>query len=663
MPSSPLAVSLRRRIRAARRRLTGAAVADGALVTLGVVGAGAGLALAAEATVWLGVELRTALFWTLAVALAVLVVATIVVPLLRGWGVLPGLDERAVVRRAGRDFPGADDRLATFLDLADGHDSGDDDRLHAAALDALGREVAEIPFERVRAFGPARETAKWALVPVALLVLGFGVWPQPMTAAAGRLLAPGVYFAPPAPFEILVTPGDAEVTRGAPFEIAARAVGRELPLSAELEIGRADERATETVRLQAEADRFAHTVEAVRADTRYRFIADGVRTPWYTVRAVDRPLVRGVRVTVIPPGYSGRSARPLPEGVGDATGLRGSAVRVQVQHGGPAPVEAWLSVEWEDGRGQRVPLRLGSQAALGQFRLRGAGTYTVHLRSEDGLENTDPARYRLGVLSDGPPQIALVEGADGGLDGGPRRLVFRVTDDFGFRGGRMVYRLTRGGATGRAQGVRLGVRTRPLDQDVTLDWRVPGARPGDVVEFYGQITDNDGAGGKTARTPLFTAPLPLAHRPPGRPGRPARLDGRGAGGAQGRRRPVARAVPPPARRPARERRPGLGGPPPDRRAAPRAERAPGAGQGAPGADAPARRADAGQPARRRRPAPPVRPDAAGPGGARHARGPGRARTAARGDGVSSTWATCSRRPTRSPRARRRCAAAWTAPWS
>ncbi len=513
MSASPLAAPIRRRLRAARRRLTGAAVARGALVTLGVVGAAAALALAAEATVWLGVELRTALFWTLVVALVTLIAATVVVPLLRGWGVLPGLDERAVVRRAGQDYAGVGDRLATFLDLADGKDAGDDDRLHAAALDALGREVADVPFERVHAFGPVRQTARWALVPLALVVLGFGLWPQTMTAAAGRLLAPGVYFAPPAPFELRVTPGDAEVTRGAPFEITARAVGRELPLSAALEIGRADERATETVRLQADADRFAHTVDAVRADLRYRFRADGVRTPWFTVRAVDRPLVRGVRVTVIPPGYSGRSARALPEGVGDATGLTGSAVRIQVQHGGPSPVEAWLGIEWEDGRGQRVPLRIGSEAALGQFRLRGAGTYTVHLRSNDGLENTDPARYRLGVLSDGPPQIALVEGADGGLDGGSRRLVFRVTDDFGFGGGRLVYRVTRGGTAQATRALGLGVRTRPLDQDVTVDWRVPGARPGDVVEFYGQVTDNDGAGGKTARTPLFTVRYPsLADR-------------------------------------------------------------------------------------------------------------------------------------------------------
>ncbi len=478
----------------------------GVLVTVGVVGAAALVALAAEAGVWLGVELRTALFWTLAGLLAVLLAGGVAVPVLRGLGVLPGLDEDAVIRRAGQDFPGVDDRLATFLDLADGHAVGGD-RLQSAALDALGREVAEVPFERVRAFGPVREVARWAFVPAAVLALAFAVWPSPMSAAATRLMAPGVYFAPPAPFQLAVEPGDAQVTRGADLAVSVRATGTQLPLAAILEYGRADERATETVSLQADGAAFAHTLQAVRADTRYRVVADGVRTPWYAITTVDRPLVRGVRLRVSPPRYSGRPSRLLPEGVGDATGLVGSTVEVQVGHGGPTPQRAWLDVTWDDGRRQRVQLRVGSQAARGAFRLRGAGTYTVHLRA-GALDNADPARYTLGTLSDGPPQIALVEGGDGDLGSAARRLVFRVTDDFGFRGGSLVYRVTRGGTTGRPRRTRLGVRTRPLDQEVGLDWQIPGARPGDVVELYGQVSDNDARGAKSARTPLFTLRYP-----------------------------------------------------------------------------------------------------------------------------------------------------------
>ena len=72
----------------------------------------------------------------------------------------------------------------------------------------------------------------------------------------------------------------------------------------------------------------------------------------------------------------------------------------------------------------------------------------------------------------------------------------------------MVYRSTRGGTTSRPRRLALGVRTRPLDQEVALGLAVPGARPGDVVEFYGQVSDNDGRGAKTARTPLFTLTYP-----------------------------------------------------------------------------------------------------------------------------------------------------------
>ena len=507
---SDLSARLRQRLAAARRRITGAAVAHGLLVTAAVVLGLFLLAAGAEAAVWLGVELRTTLFWLIAATLAALAVALVAVPLLRGWGVLPGLDERAVVRRAGLDHPGIDDRLATALDLADGRDSGDDSRLHAAALDALAAEVADVPFERVRAWGPARRALPFAAVPAALLVLALALAPSTMGAAASRLMAPGTYFAPPAPFRLAVTPGDAEATRGATLDVSVEAIGRELPVAATLEVGRADERATETVRLSAEtasgAAVFTHTLD-VGADLRYRVEADGVRSPWFEITAVDRPLVRGVRVTVVPPGYSGRGARTLPEGVGDATGLVGSTVRVQVAHGGPQPTAGWLAVEWEDGRRQRVGLRVGSDAALGAFRLRGPGRYSVHLKAGD-LESTNPAEYSLGTLSDAPPQIALLDGAQDALDAGARRLVFRVTDDFGFRGGALIYRLTREGATGRPRTVRLPVRGRPLDQEVALDWRLPGARPGDVVELYGRVVDNDAGGGKSARTPLVTLRFP-----------------------------------------------------------------------------------------------------------------------------------------------------------
>ena len=485
------------------------------LVTLAVVGAAALIALGLEAVLWLGVGLRTAIWWTLA-GLATAGAVALAPPLLRWLGVLPGLDERALAARAEREHPGVGDRLRALLDLDDGAAGDAPDALRDAALDRLSADVAGVPFERLRVWAPARRALAWALVPLALLVGLFVGAPGTVSGAAARLLSPTVMFSRPAPFTLRVEPGDATVAKGGDLDVSAETVGRELPTQATVEFGRADETATETLRMEAgdaepPSASFTFTLDEIGADLRYRVIAGGVLSPWYTVSAEARPLVRGVRVTVREPGYSGRGQRTLPEGVGDVTALGGATVRVQAETGGTPAARGWLDVRWADGKSQCVPLRLGSDGGIGQFRLRGPGTYAVRLQSRTGATNPSPARYSLGVLGDGPPQITLVSGADGDLSPAPRPLTFRITDDFGFSSAALMWRFAEGSARGRSgfRRVRLPARSRPLDQEVRALWRLTSARPGDVVEFYGEVRDNDAVrGAKGARTPLFTLRYP-----------------------------------------------------------------------------------------------------------------------------------------------------------
>ena len=512
-PAEPSVVrDLRGRLRAARRRITAAAVLRGALVTLAAVGAAVAVAVGVEAALWLGVGLRTLLAASLGALAAGLLGALVLAPLLRGMGVLPGLAERDVVRRAGEDFAGVDRRLSALLDLADGRMSGSD-RLREAALAGLAEEVRDVPFERVRAWGPARRAVPWAAVAVAALAALFVAAPGTMSASAFRLLEPGRAFAPPAAFVLTVRPGTVEVARGSDLRVTVRTAGRVQPLAATLEVGRQGERAVEEIRMQAPgAGRFAYTVASVRASVRYRVVADGVASPWFTARVVDRPVVLGVRVTVVPPAYTGRPAAILPEGVGDASGLAGSAVRIQVGLGGTRAASGWLDVAWTGGGGERIPLRIGSEAALARLVLRRAGTYTVRLKSANGVMNADPVRYSLGVTSDTPPQIALLNGGDGDLAGPVRPVRFQISDDAGFAGGSLVGRVA--AAPGRRAGpvrrVALPVRRQPLDQTVDLMWRLGGARPGDAVEFYGEVREV--GPGRRARTPLVRLRLPSAEQ-------------------------------------------------------------------------------------------------------------------------------------------------------
>ena len=507
-PETTAVRDLRGRLRSARRRITAGAATRGALVTLAVVGAAVALAVGVEAALWMGVGLRTLLAAGLAALVAGLVGALVGVPLLRGMGVLPGLAERDVVRRAGDDFAGVDTRLTALLDLADGRTSGSD-RMRTAALESLADEVKDVPFERVRAWGPARQALPYAGAAVVALAVLFVAAPGTMAGAAFRLLEPQTFFAPPAPFALRVLPGDVDVARGADVEVRVAAVGDVQPLAATIEIGRVGERATDEVRLRSlGVGRFAYTIESVSASVRYRVVADGVASQWFTARIAERPVVQGVRLTVMPPAYTGRPGVVLPEGVGDASGLPGTSVRVQVGLGGVRAVKGWLNVRYADGTRERVALRIGSDAALGRLVLRRAATYSVRLESAGGISNADPATYTLGVVSDSPPTITLLNGGEGDAVGVLRRMRFGMSDDFGIAAGSLVWRVA--AAPGRrASAIRrvaLPVRGRTPDQTVDLLWRMAGVRPGDTVEFYGEVREV--GPGRRARTALVRLRMP-----------------------------------------------------------------------------------------------------------------------------------------------------------
>lgn len=460
----------------------------------------------------MGVGLRTALFWLLAAVTAGLVGTLVIPPLLRGLGVLPGMTDEDVAHRADRYVPGAGDRLLALLDLQRGRAASGADALRVAAADALGREVADVPVEKADDPNRLWRAAPLALVPLLGFALALLVAPGPFEAAAERLLSPGEAFYPPATFSVSVEPGDVEVLRGGSLEVVARPAGSGWPQEATLELRREGERVTDDTRIRLDdGGLWRHTVEDVKQTLEYRVRALGVVSPWYSARVVARPLVRGLNVVVLPPGYSGRSARSLPEGVGDVSALAGSSVRLSVGLAGEPAARGEVRIRWDDSTTARVPLRIGSEGATAQFPVRKGGTYSLHLETASGVANADPAIYTLGVLGDAAPQIALVEGADGILTESGQRLGFRVTDDFGFRGGSIVWRIVRGDSRGQARRSRLPVRQRPLAQDVGVTFR-PNVRPGDTVELFGEVVDN-GPTAQRARTAVITLRFPsLAQR-------------------------------------------------------------------------------------------------------------------------------------------------------
>ena len=513
---------IRHRLQAAIRRVTIADLLYGLVLTLGIISAYWLVSAAVEAGFWLGTTPRSVLFWVFLAGTLGLGAYFLVVPLLRLLGVLRGPSEEAIARDIGTRFPEVSDRLVNMLHLIEGRRSEAPGPLIEGAVRMLGEQMRDVPFEQVEDFTRAKKAGRLASLPIVGLLLFLTAAPGTFLGASHRLFSPGATFQRPAPFALDVQPGSLDLVKGASLDVVVRATGSELPRVITLSINNLDEDHVEAVRLVPDSSGlFRHTLVNVRRSLRYRVSADPVETAWYTATVTERPVVRSLHVALAFPAYTGIPAQQLAPNVGDVTALPGTRVQVVVGIGG-RDVEAAL-VRFDDG--SLDTLALGEAEATGTFSLRREGHYQIILRDARGIENSDPIAYSLKLLSDAFPSIILLEPApQAELDEAlTADLRLRLNDDFGFSRLHLFYRL----AESRYSDVMPSFVSIPLpleaprqlDQELTYTWLLTETTdldlvPGDVVEYYVQVWDNDAFSGfKPAQSATHRLRLPsLAER-------------------------------------------------------------------------------------------------------------------------------------------------------
>jgi hypothetical protein len=499
---------LRTRLQRTTRRMTWAELAFGAAGAVGAVAAAWVLAVALEASLWLGTTARTALaaaVGTVAVGVAAALLAR---PVGRLLGVVAGRSEEAVAREVGRHHPQVADRLVNLLQLADGHRSHAPAPFIDEAVQHLAEDLDEVSFREVEDFGRARRALRLASLPLAAVLAFLLVAPSTFLGASERLLAPATAFDRPAPFQLSVAPGSVRLVQGDSLRVTARPSGGG-PDEAVLLRRAGPSSPSERIPLRPDsAGTFRHTIGPARQAFQYRVAAGPVQTRWYDVEVTPRPLVRRLEVTVTPPAYTGLPSRTLDPNVGDVSALPGATVSISAALGGPPVETARLVFDDESTR----PLKVQDGTASGQFTVRREGHYRLRLRSAGGPTNRDPIRYPISLQADARPSVSFLAptGPTDLPDDLTQELRVQLSDDYGFSRAALYYRLSEerfGAGDSAYASVRLplpapGQRTQELThrwllaQDTGLD-----PEPGDVVSYYVKAWDNDTVTGpKSGRT-------------------------------------------------------------------------------------------------------------------------------------------------------------------
>lgn len=442
-------------------------------------------------------------------------------PLLRMLGVLPSSTIAEIALLVGKRFPIIHDRLLNALQILEEKDHPTarySPSLIDAAFIELYEAVQKLDFSDAIDVSALRRMRKVTIIGAGAFFFLFVLSPGGFLDSLHRILHFNTSFAAPAPIAFVIEPGDVEVVRGATVPLTVRTQGQPVRTIV-LHTRQHGQKDFETRKLNLPTGTtasfenvFRDSLTILKASTEYFASVEEIESQRHTITVVDRPLVRSFRVGLTYPMYMRLPTKMLDENVGDVTAFPGTIVII----------DAVASKELATGTiifsdGSSLPMAVDGQKTTGRFRLMTPKSYHLRLEDREGLSNADPIEYKLKLIPDGLPTIAiLVPGKNLDLTEEMRLdLLVRITDDFGFSKLRLAHRLARSryeqpSEEFRHIDIQLSSPTQTT-QEIWHRWALSGMSlvPEDVVAYYVEVFDNDNVNGpKSARSETYLLRLP-----------------------------------------------------------------------------------------------------------------------------------------------------------
>ena len=421
-----------------------------------------------------------------------------------------------VALEVGGHFPDIRDRLLNVLQVVRQMRGQSHPDFSPELVDASFASVAGafdgLALEPVVDTRPVRSAMKVTLFMTALCFAAFALLPSTMFEAVGRIVQFRTDFAPPAPFEFLVTPGDAEAVKGEEVLLTARTSAMIDP-GVDLYIAEEGEENFNRVATDRDSSGlYTHRIPAVRTSFTYYAEANGFRSTKYRVEVVDRPFVRLMRLHLTFPSYTGLSPRYLEDNAGDVTALAGTQIAFEIAFNKEIASAVIVVNDSQD-----VPIAVDGEKGTAQLRMRQDARYAIRIVDGNGIPNASPITYTLRVVPDMSPRVTVIDpGKNIDIDESMRLpMLMEIADDFGFTSMRLMYRLA-GSRYEKAQEEYTAIvlplpSARAAEMEVPYIWNLAslGLVPEDVVSYYVEVYDNDNVNGpKMGRSEVYMLRLP-----------------------------------------------------------------------------------------------------------------------------------------------------------
>ncbi len=474
----------------------------GLLYTSGLLVAAFLFLVVAEYFAEFGTTTRTVLFYSFLATSGFVLFKYIAIPVLKlnKLGEVISYDEAANI--VGTHFNNINDKLLNTLQLQRNSGSILSHDLLTASINQKMEELKPIPFTSAIDIGENKKYLKFALPPVALMLLVLVIKPSIIKDGTERIVFHQTYFEKAAPFQFAINNKSLEAIQQQDYVLELKLNGNEIPNEVFINVDGVDHKMEKVDNVN-----YTYTFKNVQKNLDFVFNAAGFNSKSYELSVLPKPMLMKFDIQLTYPTYLNKKNETVSN-IGDMQLPQGTKMQ-------------WV---FHTKNTDNIFLNFAdtlvdiSRSSEDEFafskRMMQSTSYSIKTMNHFLKQNPDSVNYTINVIPDQVPLIDVSEKTDS-LN--PKNIYFSGTikDDYGFNRLAFKYVHYTQDSTGKSivkNGEQImGVNKTQITQPYYyfLDASRFNVLPGDKIEYYFEVWDNDGVmGSKFAKTQtmLFKAP-------------------------------------------------------------------------------------------------------------------------------------------------------------
>ena len=428
--------------------------------------------LLVEYFLWLPQGGRTVLFWLFIVVEIFLLFRFILFPVFKLFKLQKGINYRQASDIIGKHFSEINDKLTNFLQLSSQQEQSE---LLLASIEQKANNLQPIPFTNAINFKKNVKYIPYAAIPL-LLILFFMISGNSSVfrQSLDRVVHYSKHYAPPAPFEFIVTNNSLTAQQDTDFLLEVKTRGTVVPENAMITIG------DENYYLEnVKPGVFQYRFEKPAKNIEFELSANDVTSQPYELKVVAVPTIANFEMVLNFPSYLGKKSEVI-KGTGNAVVPEGTKVTWRIQ------ALATNAIDWS-AQGQTFAFANNENTFSLSKSIMHNTDYQI-LTSNNKVKNHEKLQYQLTTIKDQYPTISVANAPDSlKLD---REVVLgQLSDDYGLTKLHIVYY-----PQDNPDAAKRG--TLPVKKDVydRFYYTFPDGlslKEGVSYEYYFEVFDND----------------------------------------------------------------------------------------------------------------------------------------------------------------------------